>query len=274
MERVFFLPEKIKPVKYRITSAGRVVANELVVENYSTAEVLVKLLEANSDTRVFSITKRVIECGSNTELIDWSDEVNSILNQVVLKTNIQGRIEKILNVSDIVGCWNKKRGVFKKQVRKKASSKEMFEILDTQINSPDFLLECLKRDGAMSILFHSFLGKYTDGEKKNKKVHNNFFRKVSLPLIETATMTEHENQYDIAVVAELDKEVFNKKAFSRFVKDITDVYNARARLDISFEEKYTLNKDYQTTIAEQYLSALVPMCYSVTLARTLEQVQR
>lgn len=273
MEQAFFLPEKIKPVKYRITSAGRVVANELVVENFSTAEIIVKLLDASSDTRVFSITKQVVERGSNTELIDWSDEVNSILNQVVLETDAQGRIEKILNLSDIAGRWNKKRGALKKQVRKKANSKEMFEILDTQIDSPDFLLECLKKDGSMSILFHSFLGKYIDGEKKNKKIHNNFFRKVSLPLIQTATMTEHEEKYDITVAAELDKEVFNKKAFSRFVKDVTDVYNARARLDISFEEKYTLNKDYQTTVAEQYLSALVPMCYSVTLARTLEQIQ-
>lgn len=273
MEQILFLPEKIKPIKYRIISASRIVANELVIENYDKIEVGVRLLDTAHDSRIFTMTKQVVERGSNTELIDWSNEVNSILNQLVLKTDTKGQIKEILNLSDIIDKWNKKRSALKKQVRKKANVKEIFEAMDTQVSSPDFLLECLNKDGCMSILFHSFLGKYVDGEKKIQKIYNKFFREVNLPLIERATITENEEKYNISVAAELDKEVFNKKAFSRFVKDVTDVYNARARLDISFEEKYTLNQDYQTTLAEQYLSALVPMCYSVTIARRLEQIQ-
>lgn len=146
-------------------------------------------------------------------------------------------------------------------------------VVDSSANSPSqaaFTSSILS--GHLAFMVAGIWGAYPNGERVRKRRLLNHFGDVDLPLLETLSLRKTPEGYQVQIAGKVDKHCFEQSRFSRFVKDMTDIYDLRTQVDLTHEMTYWLSEDGLIERAEEYTETEVGGAYNVTFARTLKRV--
>lgn len=126
--------------------------------------------------------------------------------------------------------------------------------------------------GHVAFIVAGIWGIYPNGERLRGRSLPHHFGDIDLPLVETLSLSKTNQEYQVQISGQVDSSRFDQSHFNRFVKDMTDIYDLRTRVELTHEVIYWLSEDGLVERAEEYTETEVGGAYNVTFARTLKQL--
>ncbi|TWP23054.1 hypothetical protein ETU10_08760 [Apibacter muscae] len=255
---------------YTLTTANRTIMGNRIIEFIQTKEFEFSLLQIDFQCLKFGY-KLLSHKMEGTSLIhQWADDLEQIQSYLVLVTDISGNLIDIENFKSIKTRW---------EGLKKSLEKKYPEGIEFFIKETDRLVDDKKKFMETFIGYSFwrafFQGWYKDQQKEEQQslVLNKYFGTVDLPLQLHSKIEKFENKESIYLwknTANLDNKKFNRKAFSRMLKDLTDIYNIDATLSVDMEEKYCFMENGVLEKADIFLETFVNNWYSVANAHQIK----
>lgn len=143
------------------------------------------------------------------------------------------------------------------------------------ITTPDTLERATQSPilaGHLGFITAGIWGEYPTGGRVREQVLPHHFGDIDLPIRETLRATQTATGYAVDIEGEVNKSLFEQARFSRFVKDMTDIYDIRTRVDLTHEGNYRLDAEGLMEHAEAYTETEVANAYNITFARTLKRM--
>ena len=232
-----------------------------VIQNHADTKREFLVLKQSTDRGVFVKTKLTdniirIYPEALTEALQLINEIDKIKCDTLLQTNAKtGRIERILNKSEIVLAWEshkqylKNKYSFLRAEKNKENLDNFIGIAEDQILNEQKLINDLNT----KLFFDLFFDKYlvtNQGlfEAYSRRFYSQLFEGVSLNLnFKQNIMSESENGVAVSKVGELEKDSYNKNflenAYDQKFKPI--VHYKFSEFNFSYREKCFLNTKEQ-----------------------------
>ncbi|MBO0935660.1 hypothetical protein J2I47_03780 [Fibrella sp. HMF5335] len=137
---------------------------------------------------------------------------------------------------------------------------------------PEQAVPSLILTGHLAFVTAGIWGDYPAEGRLREHVLPQHFGPIDLPLLETLRATQTATGFEVTIDGQLNKAQFEQPRFSRFVKDMTDIYDMSTRVDLTHEGQYKLDSEGLIEQAETYTETEVANAYNITYARTLKRL--
>jgi len=262
---------------YHLTSANRTIVGGRLMEFVQQKVVRMKMIGEDKGDTIYEYQLLAQQLEGTAVIHEWAMDMEVLQSPLKIVLDESGRLKDIRNLFEIREKWE---ASFVGHLRRKY--KHMKEGLEELIAETDALLKDKARflqslEGYSAWRFF-FQDDYNGqpGTHQQELVLKGFFGQVDLPLLVDATWTEEYGigQYNcqLQTKAQLDEAEFDRKSFSRMLKDLTGVFNINAQLDVVMEERFQYDKHHWLLAGEMYLETKVSDWYSVASAHVLERI--
>lgn len=262
---------------YHLTSANRTLVGGRLMEFVQQKVVRMKMLGEEGGNTMYEYQLYAQQMEGTAVIHEWAMDMEILQSPLKMVLNEAGRLTDIRNLYEIRERWENS---YADQLRRKY--KQMKEGLEEMITATDELLKDKPRfletlQGYSAWRFF-FLDNFNGQQEKqsDKLLLKGFFGQVDLPLLTDTKWTEEYGigQYtcQLETKGRLDEEKFDRKSFSRMLKDLTGVFNINAQLDVAMEEQVQYDKHHWLMSGELYLETKVSDWYSVASAHVLERI--
>jgi hypothetical protein len=168
--------------QYRVESATRVQQSGQILEYHEVAAVELKLLGIDKSSWVFHLITHSVQTQANNEVFTWARAVNALLDNLVLRVSVDGRIAEILNEAEILTRWPGHKQALQQTYGERPGADAMLTALEQALQTPDFLKKQLSNSGLHDFLFPGLYGDYPESSLSTSKVLSGFFGLLDLPL--------------------------------------------------------------------------------------------
>ena len=254
---------------YQSVTASRVILGDKITEYRHFRLFELSLLEKTDTEMIFKylLTDQQME---DTALIHkWIADLEWVQSELVIRTDVNGNFLSIENLDKIKRIWNDK---FKTLLQNKYRQKGANEM----INQTTLLLNDKQRFEDQ-FLGYSFLRTFFNGYYEKNEITETelnlkgYFGEVDLNAIIKSDIEESE-YLKIQNSIILNDQKFDKKAFTKLIRNITHTIDAKADLDIDLEEIFVYDKTGWIQEANMYLEASVQDFYAIINAHQVTKL--
>ncbi|PQL92581.1 hypothetical protein [Apibacter adventoris] len=267
------IPPLGEKYRYKVTTANRTLIGNKNMEFVQDKEIELSLLKIENQQLKFRY-RLINHKMENSALIhQWADDIEVIYQELILLTNVDGVLMDIENFREINTRWIKLKGSLKKKYPLGVDF--MIEETTRLLKDKNRFMETFIGYSFWRAFFQGWFKEYEKEEKK-ELVLKKYFGTIDLPLILNSRIESRQGKYDITFcenTAELNKKKFNRKAFARMLKDLTDIYNIDASLSVDMEEKYHFSEKGVLQKADIFLETYVNQWYSVSNAHQIQIIE-
>lgn len=267
------LPDNFKNAYYQVTSANRTVIGTKIIEFVQDRWVNIRLINQNEKQRVFEYTLLDQSMEGSALIHQWSADMEWLQSRVQIITDPEGKFIGINNFNSIAAKWNN-------GYRSKIAVKyQNHEGIDMMLSETDKLLKDAKRFlqtfmgySHYRCFFQAFYRELQPEETSSLPLKR-FFGNIDLPL---TIYSKNEQIHDEVIInneALVNPEKFDRPAFVRMLKDITNTYNLKVDLQTEMEETYQF-KNNQLQSSDLYLQLHVPSFYTVVSAHQCKKIKQ
>jgi len=270
------IPEKGKSQFFFITSVNRTVAGSKLSEFVQKKLVELSLIDVTESTLIFryKLHHQVME--GSAMIHTWSADMEELQSDLVIITDMNGKFKDLDHFENLSQKWE---GGFLEEVSPKyVNHKEVLEVMAEEtsklLGNKEQFLKTFVGYSSWRFFFQDWYRIHPTEEDRSLDL-TQYFGKVDLPLnIHSVTEKEGEKGSPVVIknTAVLDKEKFDRKTFARMLKDLTNVYNIDATLDVDLEERYEFAEDGWLTEAEMFLQTAVSNWYSISSAHQIKRL--
>jgi hypothetical protein len=255
---------------YRLVEAFRHISTYDVQETLHEQVLAFHFLGAEHDELAFSVQQMENQTTFFPENLAPRLALDQIFDKLLVATDLTGRIQRVLNASEITSRWQTLKTDLTRQTTAVAA-RLIYEV-DRQLQHPGGL-ENLVRNSKYGLLLADLSGvNPAQAQAVGKQQVDYFLEGHQLPLFTSSAFSTGPDEaaaYTLATVGMLNTDEFNHKSFARWLKKKVDMYDLKVAVDVDFEQRHVLNRHQQVTQAEQFVAAEVAGCYSQSRARTL-----
>jgi len=270
------IPEKGKSQLFFITSVNRTAVGSKLSEFVQKKLVELSLIETTESTLVFryKLHHQVME--GSAMIHTWSADMEELQSDLVIITDLNGNCKDIDHFEKLSQKWE---GGFLDEISPKYMDyKEVLQVMAEEtsklLGNKEQFLKTFVGYSTWRFFFQDWYRIHPTEEDKPLNL-TQYFGKVDLPLnIHSVTEKETENGSPVVIknTAVLDKERFDRKTFARMLKDLTNVYNIDASLEVDMEERYEFAEDGWLNEAEMFLQTAVSHWYSISSAHQIKRL--
>jgi hypothetical protein len=276
MEQIYELkiPDKNQIKKYSITSAMRLNVFGRLIEMVETVNASLAL-DMHNDKKLFYYEQTGYNRESNNEeFFTWISIVNSLLSEFQVTCDSKGKIIHAF-IHNLDYKYYEIQEQLETQYKKnKAEIKELMNQIETFVSDNKNIVKQLNNSGFHKVLFSGNYDKYTTNKVvEEKKVIENLVNGISVPVLLDTTLKIDSKQaeYTLTKNGFLDMESFDKKALTRWLKDVTDTYDLKVDCGADVEEIYVFDEDRWIKQADSYFSFLAANLYECSYAYQIVQ---
>lgn len=270
------IPEKGKSQLFFMTSVNRTVVGSKLSEFVQKKLVELSLIETTESTLVFRYKLHHQMMEGSAMIHTWSADMEELQSDLVIITDINGDFKDIDHFEKLSQKW---KGEFLDEIIPKyINHKEVLEVMAKEtsklLENKEQFLKTFVGYSTWRFFFQDWYRAHPTEEDKPLNL-TQYFGKVDLPLnIHSVTEKEIEKGSPMVIknTAVLDKEKFDRKTFARMLKDLTNVYNIDASLDVDMEESYEFAEDGWLNEAEMFLQTAVSNWYSISSAHQIKRL--
>jgi len=259
---------------FLINSASRTIMGAKVIEYTQDKIAEIAIQKIDQSPEFFQVHYRLHEQKTKgTALIhQWMGDMDELQSEMFFIMNAKGELVRIARLDRL-------RQTYEKNIRE--LRKKYPEGIDEMIDETRKLLHDEERMrnsfvgySSWRFLFGGQYREYDENEQSNLLLKG-YFGNIDLPLIissKTESFPETEKISFTENVANLDKKKFDRKAFARMLKDLTNTYNIDATLSVDMEERYQYSQDGSLLQGDIFLETSVTDWYSVINAHQIKKL--
>ena len=210
-----------------------------------------------------------------------SEEMNALVSEMLVQTDQQGHLKRILNKEQVLEKWQKLRKTWQKEARRqarpeKAQMLKTIATVDEQILLPSFD-ESIAQQGALYFLFAGLYGDY--GSDKQRVVHRTLDKMLlsqGLPLKILYQLIPEEDSFQAVRIkgqGEVDEEKLDQVALNRLVRTLKDRLDMQVALRVSYQEEFVFDEDHWLERASQQIKVKIPGFYMAESKQELSMVE-
>mgnify|MGYP003608701109 CR=1 FL=1 len=258
-----------KPNIYQSVTASRVILGDKITEYRHFRLFEFSLLEKTETEMIFKYLLINQQMEETALIHKWIADLEWVQNELVIKTDINGNFLSIENFKEIKRKWNDK---FKTLLQNKYKQKGANEM----INQTTLLLNDKQRFEEQ-FLGYSFLRTFFNGYYEKNEITETelnlkgYFGEVDLNAIIKSDVENNED-FKIQNTITINDQKFDKKAFTKLIRNITHTIDAKADLDIDLEEIFIYDKTGWIKEANMYLETSVQNFYAIINAHQITKL--
>lgn len=271
------LPKENKSLFYNITSANRTQLGAKISEFVNRRWVEFKLLKTIENKHLFRYRLHHQNMKGTALIHKFSKDVEIFYDKVDFVTDFKGNLIGIKNFNHLVTYWKR---VYRFQVREKyrrnTGVDEIIAGVDATLSNEKTFLKNFIGYSFWRLFFQDRYRTF-ENEEESDLYLKGYFGNVDLPLKIHDSYSEETNEIAQTRKGMLDKKKFNRHAYARMLKNITNVYNLDSTLLVDMEENYvftTNDNNSHLNKAELYLQTNTHGWYDSTSAHTLKRLTR
>ncbi|MGM5631939.1 hypothetical protein O2K51_13660 [Apibacter raozihei] len=264
------IPPLGEKYQYKVTTANRTLIGNKNIEFVQDRKIELSLLKIENQQLKFRYRLMNHKMEGSSLIHQWADEIEGIYKELILLTNVDGVLVDIENFKEINTRWIKLKDTLKKKYPLGVDF--MIEETSKLLKDKNRFMETFMGYSFWRAFFQGWFQEYQKKEKK-EWVIKKYFGTIDLPLILNSSIESEPGKFNISSyenTADLNKKKFNRKAFARMLKDLTDVYNIDASLSVDMEEKYHFSEKGVLQKADIFLETYVNEWYSVSNAHQIQ----
>ena len=259
------LPEKEKSYFFKIVTASRTIIGSKMTEFIQEKIIELRLKEDASDHFIFQYNLHDHKMRGTSIIHQWIDDMEELQSEIMFATDKYGSLVDILNLPQIQKKWD----LIKKTIKQKYPTGSDLMISETTrlLKDKTQFLESFTGYSSWRFFFQTWFAELNE-KSTNELFLKNYFGSIDLPLIISSKIEDNT----VKNTGILDAKKFDRKAFARMLKDLTDIYNIDATLSVDMEEKYKFGEKHFMENAEMFIETAVNEWYKVTNAHQLTQL--
>ncbi|MFV0389214.1 MAG: hypothetical protein ACK5NT_10720 [Pyrinomonadaceae bacterium] len=205
---------------------------------------LVRLTEKQNSTSLFS--RKDFSQSSDAIVDQLGADFAFVTNKLLLKTDIIGEIESILNMQEVQNVWEEGKPKIYKKYGEIPDFNSACETFEENLKSEETLLESIRDKGDFGILFPkvSYLGYRSLPCKINREriIRKSVFLK-DLAIRETIAVKQTSKFIEVRVLGKLDEDNFDYSGFLNLLRQMFDGDIQKDDISFQNEEIYTYEKN-------------------------------
>ncbi|MCJ7935639.1 MAG: hypothetical protein MUW56_18940 [Chryseobacterium sp.] len=273
MENIVLHIPVTSPQLYQISTAMQIQLGTYTVKMIEDVEVEFSyLLNANKDPVVKMKVKNISFDNSHPDFFSFTSLINSLLNEILALPDQEGKC-----IDVVIPHWEEKWAELERKLSKSYEDKELVKQTAEQIrrfiNDKGRLVRQLNNSGFHQLFFAGYYKDYSMPVKENQ-VFDTLILGVDLFIKKEweATAIPDTNAKLVKVTGEVDPEKFDRKSYTRNVKELVNQYDLKIDYSFDYEESYVFDIHDVLQEAETYLSFIESPIYSYTVARSLKNI--
>ena len=271
MKFKFFQEELITTEKnYVVKNAGSYAVLDKYFEFSEAYEVLATITENEDKTIIVSLTTTLVDRKTTHDLFNYRFGILDTLKKMLVSIRLDNNTSVLLNRIEVLDEWVEIRYNLKTKYRKQAGIDNELNLADRIIGNEENLNNFIQQSGWFPLLSFPLLPKNKDEYPiHEKECLHRFLGEFNLNTKKKLFLKNVNDNFSLIATRAIDNEIFNKKPFTKWLKDRTDIYDLKVDLELENEEHYRYDDNNILKAAEQFISVGVMGCYSNTVARTL-----
>jgi hypothetical protein len=262
--------------RYVVKAASQLILPDYVQETHEEATVTCSFVGKNQDQLHFRLQLEEIKQSTNTEDSDWAAQLNAVLGNTTIQTDLAGNVLQIDNEDELWKQWQRRQKTGSAQPASASMLATPLMQAQAVLGVKNGLKAYLQHNSLYAILFPALYGQYELQQTwQQEKDIPGFLAEYPLPFTahcSLAPTTEYDILRRLSTTGVLDETRLAQKAFSKWLRNRVDMYDLRVNVTAELEEAYDFERDGWLTHAEQFVVTEAAGCYSHTIARTLEEL--
>lgn len=267
------IPQRNKRKFYHLNSANRTIIGNKMSEFIQEKIIEISLIDQTENSLVFKYNLKAQKMEGSAIIHQWSSDMDNLQADLILVTDLEGNFIDINQFDTLQKKW--KEDFLPKLKVKYADFQPGLDVMIQEttklLQNKELFIKNFIGYSCWRFFFQSWYKKFS-AEEEIPLLLTGYFGNIDLPLMLSTSTTVDNNNIFIERSARLDNENFDRKSFARMLKDLTNVYNIEASLDIDMEERYTINNDGWLSEGELFLETSVNNWYSVSNAHQLKEL--
>jgi hypothetical protein len=206
-------------------------------------------------------------------------DLNELSQQLLLRTDAQGRLLQVANSPDLVRRWEQLRPALLRKYANQPSVASFLQAYGTQLTVPGTFEQSIFGKGIYGALFPGVYGQVlsaTEGVQKQRQLPN-FFNQLALPLLlSTVAGPAPPSPFaaiQLTTTGRLDEKLFDRPSFERMMRDIVDDVTFSVELAVMQAETYVIDlSSGWIASGSQSLVVEVPGAYYQEVKHTIKPV--
>ncbi|MGN8070323.1 hypothetical protein [Mucilaginibacter sp. 22184] len=258
---------------YQVTSSSRTITGTKVLEFVQDRWVQIKLISQDEKQRVFEYSLLDQDMEGSALIHEWAGDMEWLQSPIQVITDLEGKFIGINNFNHFITRWN---NGYRVKIANKYQNHEGIHVMLSEteklLQDPKRFLQSFMGYSHYRCFFQPFY-RALEITEKYPLLLKGFFGPVDLPLIIHANNEQTGDWVKITNDAKIDDEKFDRKAFVRMMKDLTNTYDLKVDLQTEIEEIY-LFKNNVLQSADLYLQLHVPSFYTVVNAHQCKRIEQ
>ena len=272
-------PSALQHKTYRHESKAIVATKEMMMKNSSESTIKMTYLQKNEmeGGHVFSLETLSEKFGKDSATEKLSRDMNSLIQQVTVGTNTQGKLVKILDKHLVVDKWKglKKKWLGDAEEEEKPQINRTIAIVEENLTNGTFEND-IANQGMLYFLFPGLQGNYDAKERTIERKLNKFLVTQPLPLKITYTIVQEEGSKKNLVIegiGEVDEEKLDRKVLTKLIRTIKDQINLKVSLQVDYKERFEFDKNHWLHSSVQHVKVKIPGFYMTESKQEINQIQ-
>ena len=265
------LADSFENAYYQVTSVNRTTIGAKRSEFVQDRGIRIQLISQNEKQRVLEYTLLDQNMEGSALIHQWTADIEWLQSPVQIITDLEGKFIGINNFNHFIAQWdNGYRGKIANKYQNHEGITVMLAETEKLLKDPKRFLQNFMGYSHFRCFFQPFYREIEPSEEYPLMLKG-FFGLVDLPLIINASNEQTDNVIRLTNTAEVDNEKFDRRAFVRMMKDLTNTFDLKVDLHTEMEEIY-LFKNNTLQSADLYLQIHVPSFYTIVNAHQCKRI--
>lgn len=254
-------------VSYKMEITQRTQMGVSIDENLVSMEVIKRFTQKDNDGLVYQLSIKNRKQKSAKQLRMVENDLAFLKEELVLRTDHQGKLTAILNLHDIITKWQDYKDFFYTKNKNLPHIEALMEDIDEMLNDPEEFLKTIKQSEVGTLLFPAiYLDELEIGvPQMQKKQFDDFFGETALPLILKTELKKVDRLSGSAHIFRggvLDEEGFDHQAVKRMFRKLADNIQMAVGVNVDYMETYNLDKHQWIAHAGQLFAVRIKGLYN------------
>lgn len=218
---------------------------------------------------IIEVQTRLLNRATTTKNFDYRFGLLDLLTTLPLTISIEQDQVRVTNLAEFRNQWVAMRYEVALKYRSDRTLESKLQHIDRLLHSFDQFNVFASQHGPFSLLLLLLREVARPSLIEQSICLTSFLGELDLPV--SRKLHADQANKSLEIMGSVDKEAFQSKAFTRWLRQKTDIYNLKVLLDLDYEEKYQYDSKDILQSAEHYIATGVVGCFSHTVARTLIQ---
>ncbi|MDB5087087.1 MAG: hypothetical protein JWR09_1081 [Mucilaginibacter sp.] len=267
------LADSFENAYYQVTSVNRTTIGAKISEFVQDRWIRIQLISQNEKQRIVEYTLLDQNMEGSALIHQWTADIEWLQSPVQIITNLEGKFIGINNFNHFMAQWdNGYRGKIASKYQNHEGITVMLAETEKLLKDPKRFLQNFMGYSHYRCFFQPFYREIEPSEEYPLTLKG-FFGLVDLPLIINASNEQADDVVRLTNTAEVDNEKFDRRAFVRMMKDLTNTFDLKVDLHTEMEEIY-LFKNNTLQSSDLYLQLHVPSFYTVVNAHQCKRISQ